>query len=273
MARIQKKLLKLGTGTGELNARDLSANFSPSNYVPTQVASEGTDKISAHLSGIDAALVDNIVVVGDISPTTVSLSNNVATPTSITGLLFDSGTVRSAVIQYFLEVDADTNYYESGQIFLTLNAGGWDVVRTTFADDTGIEFTITAGGQVQYTSPNFTGFVSSEMRFRASVTPSTNINLLNNQASPIDISDLAFSDSYRSVIVQYSVYVDATTDYYDSGQLFLTRKNGTWALSQVIYSDDSQVTFSITNAGQVQYTTPNYAGFSAATIRYRYNRL
>lgn len=56
MGQIKKKFLLLGTGTDQLNSRDIPANFTPSNYTPSQVASEGTDKVSAHLKGIDNAI-------------------------------------------------------------------------------------------------------------------------------------------------------------------------------------------------------------------------
>ena len=56
MSRIAKKYIKYGTGSDESNGRDIPANLTPSNYTPAQVASEGNDKISAHLNGIDTAL-------------------------------------------------------------------------------------------------------------------------------------------------------------------------------------------------------------------------
>lgn len=56
MSKIKKKYIKLGTGTDDLNAQDLPANYTAVNYTPTQVASEGTSKISAHLKGLDIQL-------------------------------------------------------------------------------------------------------------------------------------------------------------------------------------------------------------------------
>lgn len=51
--KIKDKWIDFGTGTNQVSARDLPADFTPSNYTPAQVASEGTDKTSAHLKGID----------------------------------------------------------------------------------------------------------------------------------------------------------------------------------------------------------------------------
>lgn len=54
--RIIKKFIKFGTGADEVNSQALPANYTPTNYTPVQVASEGTDKVSAHLKGINNAL-------------------------------------------------------------------------------------------------------------------------------------------------------------------------------------------------------------------------
>jgi len=56
MTQIVSKGIKWGTGTNEINSRVVPANFTPSNYTPAQVDSEGTDKISSHLKGIDNAI-------------------------------------------------------------------------------------------------------------------------------------------------------------------------------------------------------------------------
>lgn len=53
MSQIKKKFIRFGTGTDDVNSRDVPANFTPTYYTPSQVASEGTDKTSAHLKGID----------------------------------------------------------------------------------------------------------------------------------------------------------------------------------------------------------------------------
>lgn len=55
--KLKKKNLQRGLGTDELSARDLLAGFTPDNFAPDDsAASEGVDKISAFLKGIDARL-------------------------------------------------------------------------------------------------------------------------------------------------------------------------------------------------------------------------
>jgi hypothetical protein len=59
VAKVTKRFIKIGISTDELNARDLPANFTPTIYTPAQVSSEGADKISAHLKGIDTILANS----------------------------------------------------------------------------------------------------------------------------------------------------------------------------------------------------------------------
>ena len=55
-SRIKSRFINWGTGSDQVNSQALPANFSPSHYTPTQVGTEGNDKVSAHLHGIDIEL-------------------------------------------------------------------------------------------------------------------------------------------------------------------------------------------------------------------------
>jgi len=163
--RLQKKFLKLGTNTDELNARDIPSNFTPSSYTPTQVASEGTDKISAHLKGIDTALSSITGVSGDIAHTSFNALDNQVSPQNITGFSFNNAVVRS--FDAIVSVTRGSTYahYRLSGI---QKAATWEVVQDGVGDDTGITFSITTGGQLQYTSTN-TGS-NATIKFRAQVT-------------------------------------------------------------------------------------------------------
>lgn len=56
MSKLKKKYLDLGTAASQVNDSAVPSIFTPNNYVPTQVGTEGADKISAHLKGINNAL-------------------------------------------------------------------------------------------------------------------------------------------------------------------------------------------------------------------------
>lgn len=170
MAQTTSKFIKFGTGSGEVNSRELPANFTPTYYTPVAVGAEGTDKVSSHLKGIDDALGSIVPVTGDISHTVWSgLANNTADQT-ITGLAF-AGTVRSFDCLLSLTIDATADLFASYKIHGVQRSADW-VINTEYVGDPvpGLSFTITSGGQVQVTIGNITGFSSGEAAFRAIVT-------------------------------------------------------------------------------------------------------
>lgn len=113
-------------------------------------------------------------------------------------------------------------------------------------------------------------YVDDNTSFVTGDLDETTATILNNQSSAVDVTGLAFANgTTRSAIVQYHVFIDATADLYESGQLFLVQKGASWDLSQTSNGDNSQVVFSITSTGQVQYTSPSYAGYSDGEIKFR----
>lgn len=99
----------------------------------------------------------------------------------------------------------------------------------------------------------------------------------NNQSSSAIVTGLSFDPAkVRSAIISYSIYQSSSTnEFSECGQIFITYKSiaHTWELSQV-YVGSSAITFSITSAGQIQYTSTDigstsYVGkikFSAITF-------
>lgn len=107
---------------------------------------------------------------GDILNTLVSVANNQAVAANIPGLSFDTSIVRAAKIDYYIyRVTSLEEKVEQGTIHLAYKpvANVWDLANT-YSGDAGITFTITTGGQMQYTSDNMTGTgYTSRMRFIA----------------------------------------------------------------------------------------------------------
>jgi hypothetical protein len=164
MARINSKFINFGTGAGQVNAQQLPATNTATNYTPTQVASEGTAQVSAHLNGINSAL-GNSFVSGDIALTSFTAANNQASAANVTGLAFANGTVRA-----FTSIVSITRgaTYASYTLEGIQKASSWDLNQNYVGDVTGITFTITSAGQIQYTSTN-TGSTAT-IKFRAWVT-------------------------------------------------------------------------------------------------------
>lgn len=92
----------------------------------------------------------------------------------------------------------------------------------------------------------------------------------NNQTVAANVTNFAFSTTQvRSFKALASVAVDATADLFEVYELVGVYKNGTWSMAVTTVGDDSLVAFSITNLGQIQYVSGNYAGFLSLTIKFR----
>lgn len=92
----------------------------------------------------------------------------------------------------------------------------------------------------------------------------------NNVGSPTDVTAFTFSNGVvRSFFAIVSVYIDATSDVFEEFELNGIQKGADWDLSIESVGDDSDINFTITTAGQIQYTSPNSAGFSAGTMKFR----
>lgn len=170
-SQIKKKFIRFGTGTQDVNSRVIPANFTPTNYTPDEIAAEGDDKISAHLKGIDDALANTGGgSAGDLSEGSFSAVNNQTSPANVTGLAFANATVRSFDALVSVSIDATTDLYEEFKLQGIQKASNWEMSIESLGDDSGITFSITTGGQIQYTSSNLTGFVSNTIKYRAVTT-------------------------------------------------------------------------------------------------------
>lgn len=110
-----------------------------------------------------------------IAETGFNIVNNQETPANITGLLFDALTQGAAFIDYEIYRNTTgggaTKRKEVGMLLVSYTPGGsplWEITQPAFMGSAGVEFSITSGGQVQYTSDNQSGTADvSRMRFKA----------------------------------------------------------------------------------------------------------
>jgi len=107
---------------------------------------------------------------GDINESSFSAANNQGSAADVTGLAFASVSVRSFKALISVEIDATADLYESFEILGVNKGSSFDITVSSVGDDSGIVFSITNAGQIQYTSTNVTGFVSNTIRFRAITT-------------------------------------------------------------------------------------------------------
>ncbi len=111
---------------------------------------------------------------GDIlEETCVTLANNQNIPVDILGFNFQDTLVRSfkAETSISIRTSGGTNdkYAEYTLTGIQRN-GDWCLNKRYVGDRTGIKFTITSTGQIQYTSSNISGFIENKFCFRATTT-------------------------------------------------------------------------------------------------------
>lgn len=121
---------------------------------PTQGANPpwGED-VQAWASAITAAL-NNLSPGGDILARSATIANNQSSAADVSGLNFDVSTVRGATILYSVYRTSSTittPKSETGMLQVDYDGTNWNIMRES-SQDTGVIFTITAGGVVQYTS-------------------------------------------------------------------------------------------------------------------------
>lgn len=128
-------------------------NFPESGESPNW-GREATETIVAMANALNTLLAP-----GDIFQTTFTLSNNIAVPTSVEGLIFDSVVTRAANIYYTIYRESNTTTSgksEVGNMFIVYDdnasAGNKWLISKTSNGDAGVLFTMGDDGQVKFTS-------------------------------------------------------------------------------------------------------------------------
>lgn len=111
-----------------------------------------------------AAIVElqNFVGLAGVPLTGFTIANNQVAAANVTGLLFSSAANLAANIEVSIRRKTATALSEvvaTGFLSVTYREQSslWEVTPILNGDDTGVTFSITAGGQVQYTSTNIAG--------------------------------------------------------------------------------------------------------------------
>lgn len=121
-------------------------------------------------------VLSNLLGSDDILETTFTVANNISSATNVSGLQFNTGTVRGAVISYTVYRVSDSftsGNAEQGQIHLIFDNSAapgskWSLGMGGTVGSGGVTFTITDAGQVQYQSTDITGTnYSGIMKFSA----------------------------------------------------------------------------------------------------------
>jgi hypothetical protein len=139
----------------------LTVNNTSYNYPdPGQEPGWGEDA-TAWAEAVTSVL-NFLVAPGDIINSTASIQNNITVPTDVSACVFDGAVTRAANVTYQVTRKTDdlvTGLVQEGTLLLNYNPNGgtWTLSQTYSCDELGVSFSITNGGQVQYTSSDVTG--------------------------------------------------------------------------------------------------------------------
>lgn len=90
----------------------------------------------------------------------------------------------------------------------------------------------------------------------------------NNISSPANITGLIFNNDVWGADIYLSARLTATTNLYANYTIKIVNQNGSWDLVTT-YVGSNILSFSITNSGQLQYTTGNFPGFVSLIFKFK----
>lgn len=250
---------KLNLATSIVNA-DISASAAIA-YSKLNLA---TSIVNADISGSAAIAYSKL----DLSSSIVNA--DIATGAAIARNKLASGSANHVIIN-------DGSGVLSSEAQLGVSRGGTGLSGASAANGTlligngsGYSLaTLTQGSGVTITNGSGTITIAATGG-SANDIPETSFSGANNQASAANVTGLAFANAnVRSFDALVSVAVDATSDLFEVFKLHGVQRGSDWILSYESSGDASEVAFSITNAGQVQYTSGNYSGFSSLAMKFR----
>lgn len=173
----------INSGTGELSSESqLAVSRGGTGFDGTDLTAEdiilgssstALKRLPVGVEGQTLGVVSGVVAWktlgtnSDIQPSSFSVANNQVSPSDITGFLFDNTDVRGFEAFVTVEIDATADLYEAFKLTAVNTGTSWYMSQTGVGDDSGVDFNITNAGQLQYTSQNYSGFVSGTIRFRA----------------------------------------------------------------------------------------------------------
>jgi hypothetical protein len=111
---------------------------------------------------------------GDIfKETSFAAANNQNVAANVTGLAFANATVRGFIAWITVTITSSSPGQQAFTFFElkgVQNATGWRLNSSYVGDNSGVAFSITSAGQIQYTSPNTGNFTGSTFKYRAVTT-------------------------------------------------------------------------------------------------------
>lgn len=152
--------------------KTLTVNNTPYDY-PTAGDEPGWGGEATGWAEEVTNVLNNLLGPDDILETSFNIANNQNSVADITGLVFNAGSVRSAIVEYAVYRISDSNpsgNAETGEMHIVYdNSAGWSIGIGSVVGNSGVNFSITAAGQIQYTSTDigsvgYTGIIKFKAR-------------------------------------------------------------------------------------------------------------
>jgi hypothetical protein len=256
------------TGTVVLDADDISDAATTNKYV---TAADVTKL--GHISVTQAVNLDTMESDIATNNAKVSADGSVTSHSDVTsagsGIIISSAErTKLTNIEALADVTDATNVAAAGATMdadTDVSANGWVIDEDNMVSDSAtkvptqqsvkayVDTQAAAGG-------NLSAGDIKETSFAGAADTATNL----------DVTGLAFANAtVRSFTAHISVLVDATADLYETFNLTGIQKGASWDMAVESVGDDSLVSFTITAAGQVQYSKSTTAGWVSTTIKFR----
>lgn len=260
-----------------------SLNSTTGQYVYNSMSLMSTENVSSFTQGGALTVAGGLAVgksmavgqsisLGGISndiAATFAASNNVSTPTAITGLIFPTANIRSFSLNIQIQLLAGSgsnNLYAYYTIDGIQNTSGWAIDDTFIGDVTGLSFSIDNNGQIYYTSTNIANWISCTLSYKATSysisgnyiqpAPATSGNFLVTQNLTIQGTTDANSASYGSVVTAGGIGVGKSVNV--GGSVIL---NNVCATSSGTF-DAANGPVALSNITGLTFSTTVYRSFS-----------
>lgn len=109
--------------------------------------------------------------------------------------------------------------------------------------------------------------LNTEINNKSSFDLNSTASISNNQTTPVDVTGFNVSTA-NGFTATVNVSIDATSDRFETFTIQGNDAGSNWDIS-IDSLGDSGMNFSITPAGQLQYTNEDYAGFNLGTITFK----
>lgn len=187
-------------------------------------------------------VLSNLQGTDDIPETTFSVANNVASPANVVGLLFNSSTVRAGVIDYSVYRSNEEDF-DPTDVNITTNI--ITIVGHVLTNDSQVTFATTGGLPGGLSGGTYYYVVNAATNtFQVAATVGGSAIDLTTQGTGV-----------------HTVRIELA----EKGKFEFVFKNGApvgtkWSMGRVFFGDDAGMVFSMTDAGQMQYTSTNLNG-------------